>query len=559
MENEETKLDSVFSQYGMEAYSYDYICDLRKNKVNRKLNIIPQAGGQEKVLSSEADFIITGGVRGGGKSASLLMQAYEYIGSPYFTGSIFRKEKNDAKRAGGIVGDSNNFYRMLGTYNKSESDMTWNFEEGGRLNFDYYSDSASDFKDRHRGQQLAYIGIDEITQMPYEHWKFLITCLRSSHGLKTKMIGTCNPDAESWVYRFISGRYSPTKNSAETRPKWIDESGRPIPEMDGKILYFYMWGEREDQIYFGETKEEVYMQAKDEIDKRWTKEMEEFGNKLDMFIFSATFIYGKLIENKILLDNDPSYFKNLNTLTEEEKARDLDGIWMPKGNAESLITPNELNAIFNNNIQSSDYKCITVDVSLKGKDASVMYYWEGFHLLDAKAVRMGAESLKAEIRLFMDKHMVLEEDVCYDDTGIGTGLEEHFMNAMHFIANTMAFDKKQIEDSSLKQYVSAYENVKAQCVDMCAKRIKSLGYSIDQNLLFSNIDGKMLIDHLREEYIALGRDSKVDNKFKAITKPMIIQKIGHSSDFFDAFYLREYIELVKGTKKEVKRKGIYFI
>ena len=69
----------------------------------------------------------------------------------------------------------------------------------------------------------------------------------------------------------------------------------------------------------------------------------------------------------------------------------------------------------------------------------------------------------------------------------------------------------------------------------------------------------MLIDHLREEYIALGRDSKVDNKFKAITKPMIIQKIGHSSDFFDAFYLREYIELVKGTKKEVKRKGIYFI
>jgi hypothetical protein len=56
------------------------------------------------------------------------------------------------------------------------------------------------------------------------------------------MIGTCNPDAESWVYRFISGRYSPTKNSAETRPKWIDESGRPIPEMDGKILYFYMWG-----------------------------------------------------------------------------------------------------------------------------------------------------------------------------------------------------------------------------------------------------------------------------------------------------------------------------
>lgn len=559
MDKEELKhLDKDFLELGMEVYTNEHISKLRDKKY-RKYNKVPQSGGQEKVLSSEANFIITGGVRGGGKSASLLMQSYEYIDSPNFMAAIFRKEKNDAKNAGGIIEDSMNFYSSIGTYNKSDSDMTWTFKSGGKLKFDYYSDGLSDFIERHRGQQLVYIGVDEITQMPYQHWKFMLTCLRSSHGLKTKMLGTCNPDAESWVYKFISGQYSPVKGSKETKRKWIDENGRPIPEMDGKILYFYMWGEREDQIYFGETPEEVYEQAKDEIDKRWIPEMEEFGNKLDMFIFSATFIYGKLIENKILLENDPSYYKNLNTLSDEDKARDLDGIWLPRGNTEALVNLGDMNLMFGNNIQKNDYKCITVDVSLKGKDASVMYYWEGFHLMDAKSVRCGAESLKAEIRMFMEKHMVMDEDMCFDDTGIGSGLEQHFANSMHFIANTMAFDKKTIEVGKMKQTISAYENVKSQCVDMCAKRIKGLGYSIDDNILYSNIDGKMLIDHLREEYIALGRDSKVDNKFKSTTKAQIIQKIGHSSDFMDAFYLREFIELVRQSKRIVNRSGAYYL
>ena len=71
--NERQYLDPVFLEYGQEVYSNEYIQKLReenlelKRKGKRSYNLIPQAGFQEKVLTSLADIIICGGVRGAGK------------------------------------------------------------------------------------------------------------------------------------------------------------------------------------------------------------------------------------------------------------------------------------------------------------------------------------------------------------------------------------------------------------------------------------------------------------------------------------------------------------
>ena len=86
---DEKYLDPVFLQYGQKVYTYDRIEELRKKK--SKKDIIPQKGGQEMLLTSEANIIFYGGVRGGGKSAGLLMNGYKYIENPHFLGSIFRK------------------------------------------------------------------------------------------------------------------------------------------------------------------------------------------------------------------------------------------------------------------------------------------------------------------------------------------------------------------------------------------------------------------------------------------------------------------------------------
>lgn len=558
---DEKYLDPVFLQYGQKVYTYDRIEELRKKK--SKKDIIPQKGGQEMLLTSEANIIFYGGIRGGGKSAGLLMNGYKYIENPHFLGSIFRKEINDAKRSGSIVDQSNFFYKDFGIYNKSSQDMTWNFSNGGKLNFGYYSDSFDGFTTRYRGMQIAYIGIDEVTQIPYTYFKFLLTCNRNAQGLENKIIGTCNPDPDSWVSRFIGGTYSNKIGEdgiEKCRYKWIGEDGYPIEDMNGKILYCYMWGDREDQVYWGETKEEVYEQAKDKIDAMWTPELEQFGNKLDMFIFSVTFIIGRLEENKILLESDPSYFKNLAQQSEEQRMRDLKGNWKFKSSGDGLITRDHLEAIFKNSQQRNDYRCVTADIAFDGGDLAVLFYWEGFHAMAVEVFRVNAQILLHNIQGFLEKYAIAEENFCYDATGLGKYLEGFMPKAIPFFTNASPTDKKEVQLGNVKQMISNYENLKAQCIDLCCDRIKLQGYSFDPLMLGRRILGKMLIDHLREEYVSFRRDNKnIDGKFKIMPKSDAIAIIGHSPNFIDALYIREYLEIIRTSKKITKRIGACFL
>ena len=230
-------LDPVFLEYGMEVYTYEHVDRLRNDKELRKKIIAPNAGSQEKVLSCDSDLIIHAGLRGSGKTAVLCMNSYQSIESPAFTGMIFRREINDAKDTGGIADVSKTFYNDFGTFLSSAQNMTWNFEAGGSLKFGYYSDGYDDFVIRLRGKGVSYIGVDELTQMKFKYFRFLFSNNRNSHGLRNQILGACNPDGDSWVYRFIGGKYIAHKGE-RPRDKWLDEEGYPIKEMNGAELYF---------------------------------------------------------------------------------------------------------------------------------------------------------------------------------------------------------------------------------------------------------------------------------------------------------------------------------
>lgn len=102
--DESKYLDPVFLEYGMEVYSRDYIESLRaenlelKKKGKRSYNLIPQSGFQEKVLTSEADLVICGGVRGAGKTAVGLIGSFFYAENPDVNLYGFRRYENDVKR-----------------------------------------------------------------------------------------------------------------------------------------------------------------------------------------------------------------------------------------------------------------------------------------------------------------------------------------------------------------------------------------------------------------------------------------------------------------------------
>lgn len=559
-------LDPIFLALGQEVYLHNYVDTLRSDKKMKDKAIVPYRGSQEMALSCSSDLLFYVGLRGVGKSAVLCMGAYDSIEHPAFSGMILRREINDAKDTGSIADVSKTFFNQFGTFKSSAQNMRWDYNAGGSLKFGYYSDSYDDFVDRVRGKNLSYIGIDEVTQMKFKYFKFLFSNNRNSNGLKNQIVCTCNPDGDSWVYKFVGRTYMPNKDGI-ARYKWLDEHGNPIPEMNGKELYFFAYGDREDQIYWGETREEVVSQGRDEMLRLCTQGTLDLINSgesslEELYVLSCTFVTGYTIENQSIDIKD--YNKRLAMMTVEERERDLGGKWLRKTNSSTLIDMDDMDRFYANSYQNDkDGRYVTADISLGGKETSdptTFFLWEGFHIAAVETCKLGDESLKAFIDQLLTRWGIAEQDFCFDATGIGGGICERYADSMQCDYRTKAFDTREIQVGKLKQNVSSYENVKAQCIDNYARRMKNSGYSIQHDLLYTKFDNKMLIDHFNEEYVSIARDYSKDSKFKAIDKSQAISMIGHSPDYMDAKWLREYIELCKdNNKKKIKRSGLCFL
>ena len=337
---EGNKFDNIVkSADGSQVYSYEYIEWLRKDQedVVDSNRIMPQKGGQENMLSADVDILIGGGSRGGTKTYSLLLENDKDIYNGNFKSMILRKEVDDLAN---IIDESRKIFQDFGEYNKSKSDMTWNLHSGGSIKFNYYSDNYEDFKIRFQGKQFSYIGIDEITHIEYNKFKYLLTCNRNAYRIRNRFWGTCNPDPDSWVAKFIDW--------------WIGEDGFPIPERNGVVRYCFMDGDDVSTIYWGNTRQEVYEQCKEIIDRHWKPSYNQYGTPQELFIKSVTFIEAKLADNKKLMKADPTYLSNLVNQDEEQRARDLDGNWKYRNVGDDLIKLANLEDFFKNSFQFGD-------------------------------------------------------------------------------------------------------------------------------------------------------------------------------------------------------------
>ena len=520
-----------FLAVGLEVYTYEYIEKLRRK--NNPKNIIAQKGSQEQFLAHDADIVIFGGKRGGSKTFSLLMEALSDVGNPHFYSALLRKEKEDSRKTGGMIDKSNQLFEDFGIYKMSQQDMTWCFHNGAKLKFDYYSDSYEDFKKRFQGLELSYIGVDEITHMEYKYFKYLLTDNRNAHNIKNRFRGTCNPDPDSWVAPFIDW--------------WIGEDGTPIQERNGVIRYCFMYGDNVNEIYWGDTKKEVYMQAKERIDKLWKPEYDKFGNKEDMFIKSVAFLEGRLEENLKLLHSDPNYLANLANQSEDQVARDLGGNWKFKTAGEELITYDVMDKFFTNVQQSDGLHCVTCDPAYDGGDKCVMWYFEGFHVKDVRVASVNSKDTVNIVKDFLDVHGVLEENFCYDLNGLGQNFKGYFPNAK-------AFNNEGVPTNGDK---TIYANLKSECAYKFVSRLRGGGYSIEKDLLGRRFNGKgyslmSLKDVLLKERRAIARDDRnTDKNWKLIAKLDMKKLIGHSPDFMEGLLFREYLSITQQPKRRI--------
>lgn len=460
---------------------------------------------------------------------TLLAEPAYDIKNPNFNGIIFRKNKDDFNN---IIKESRALYRKFGRYNRSADDMAWYFYNGGELNLNIYEMAYQKFDDKYRGQQFSYIGIDELPQMSFQKFKFLMTCNRNTYGIKSRIIGTCNPDPYSWLRIFIDW--------------YLDKDGYVIPERSGKIRYFYSASENVEETIWGNSPEEVYAQCKDDIDKRWKPEYDALGyDKKSFSIKSFSFLKADLKYNKVLLTHDTNYLANLMNQPESVKSRELDGCWNPHEVGDDLIKVSHFERCFHNDEMTDDgVRRATCDVAFEGGDNCVLFLWIGWHVTDVAVFNLNSVDTCTAVEAKLMEWGVLQQNFVYDLNGLGQTFKGYFKHAQPF-NNVEAVKQK---------FKNIYDNVKSQCAYMFAQRVQNGGMSFNSAILdrrFSGkgFEGRKLRDILLNERKAIKQDeSKIDKGWCIIKKSVMKDLVGHSPDFIEALIMREYFEIHEKVK-----------
>ncbi|MDR2946783.1 MAG: phage terminase large subunit [Candidatus Adiutrix sp.] len=252
--------------------------------------IQPQPGPQSAFLSSPADIALYGGAAGGGKTWALLAEPLRHVASGEFRAVIFRRNAVQVRIPGGLWDEAAKMYPALGGVPQNQN-LEWRFPSGARIKFAHleHDDTALNWQ----GSQAPLICFDELTHFTEKQFFYLLSRNRGLCGVKPYVRATCNPDADSWVARFIAW--------------WIDrDSGRPAPGRSGQLRWM---SRRDDRLLWADQPEDLEKQFQDSRPK------------------SITFIASSLFDNRILMEADPGYLANLKALPRVERERLLDGNW----------------------------------------------------------------------------------------------------------------------------------------------------------------------------------------------------------------------------------------
>ncbi len=507
-------------------------------------HIIDQKGAQERMLACDVDIMIGGGSRGGSKTFTLLLEALYDVNNPFFRSILLRAEKPDLAD---MIQTSYEIYDKFGKFNKSQNDLTWNFNKGGFLKFWYYEESFDEFKKNFQGKQFAYIGIDEITHCPFNKFKYLITNNRNAYGIRNRFRGMCNPDPDSWVRVFIDW--------------WIGDDGLPIPERDGVVRYCYMKGETPEEIIWGDTPQEVYEQCSDEIDKLWRPEYDALGfNKVTMFVKSVTFLRAGLEENIKLLKSDPAYLANLAGQGEAQQARDLLGNWNWKIVGDDMIKMTDMELFFNNpQSETKGQKTASCDVAFQGGDNLILWNFIGNHIDDLLVLRNDSKTVITAVKEKLREWGVEECNFTYDVNGLGQSFKGFFPDAVPFNNMGAPIAASPKEEKGIK---AIYHDLKSQCAWLLYKDFKEGNMSINPRLLtqtysghgFKNLPLKQILMNQRK--CIRRKDDTDDNGFCLINKKEMKMIVGCSPDFFEGLIYNKIFSIIKIHKKT---KGLWMI
>ena len=401
-------------------YAMWYLCNMNSVK---DIEIRPQAGFQQSYASSNIDVVFGGGIQAAGKSFAIVLALAEpLMTDPDFRAMISRRSLGNQKAGGGFVEKFKQIFGSDYVRIKESDSPRVTFPNGTFVDLTYLDDSNMDkLRERAKGWEYDVIAIDELTEMSWEAFSYVITRNRGQSKTFTgKFFATMNPKRSHWTRIFIDW--------------YIGTDGRIDPQRDGRVRYFYFAGPTVKDVVWGNTKKEVYEKCKIDIDRKLRAVGGSF--TYENFIKSFVFYQGHLAENKGLIGQNANYVGSIAASGGRMAQALVEGNWnVDSEEEEDIPIPSQAaRDCFVKDPAVNGDRWITIDLADYGKDNTVMLSWNGFHVVNYEIVMHSTPRINAErAKLFAAKEGVAESHIIYDATA-GRYFNDYIPDAIPYIS-----------------------------------------------------------------------------------------------------------------------------
>lgn len=378
--------------------------------------------------STSVDVVFGGGAAAAGKSFGLVLAfAQPLLTDPDFRCLISRRNLGNQKAGGGFVEKFKQIFTTDYIRIKEADSPRVTFPNGAFCDLTYIDDTNMDkLRERAKGWEYDAIAIDELTEMSWEGFSYVLTRNRGQSKTFTgKFFATLNPKRSHWSRVFLDW--------------YIGVDGRVIPERDGCVRYFYCQGQTVKDVVWGNTKEEVYLKCRYDIDRKMAAIGGDF--TYENFIKSFVFYQGRLGENKALVGANANYAGSVAASGGAMSQALLEGNFNVDPDEEETVPIKSANArrAFDNDPAVNGDMWITIDLADYGTDNAVMLAWNGFHIFDMEIVSRSTPRENAiKARQFAAKCGIGEAHIIYDATA-GRYFNDYIPDAVPYISAKRPF------------------------------------------------------------------------------------------------------------------------
>ncbi len=384
-----------------------------------KIDFMPQKGMQEKLCACESNLIFLCGASQMGKTYGMLQKAEGGLGLPGFTVRFINVRLQDGKKGGSIFRD---VVEVLGNFagcQYSSADYPTFFWDKWNNSFqiihsNFNVDNPAEyeqFKDYAKKNQASLILIDEATEMrSFKMFKYWFSRNRDSSGMRPQMILSFN---------YVYGHFT---NNMLKDAGYFDDNWYFRPEMNGVTRYFYIRGESEESIVWGDTPEAVA----EAVGITISEKEKRAGVTLKQIIKSFTAFTGDAADNlKLLSATGGENVGNLHNVGGKERDILLKGYAGPIESEEVNVSRQMIHQLWENPISDDENMYATMDIS-SGKtenDKCPMIIWRGTQMIAIEMFSGEPSELAPWIQSRLRRYRVNITHFAYDATGHGFWLQ----------------------------------------------------------------------------------------------------------------------------------------